>query len=65
MPVGRMKNILKYFAKWRSCSETEPLSVWEVLSEEYWRSIEPEQQIENSADSEYLEALRRYREERA
>jgi len=60
-----MKNILKHFAKWRSRSETEPLSVWEVLGEEYWRSIEPEQEIEKSADSEYLEALRRYREKRS
>jgi hypothetical protein len=43
----------------------EPLSVWEILGEEYWRSLEPEQEIESCADPEYLDALRRYREKRA
>ncbi|MGO9967884.1 MAG: hypothetical protein ACLPY2_11485 [Bryobacteraceae bacterium] len=60
-----MKEFLKHFARWQSHSETEPLSVWEVLGEEYWRSVSPEREIENSADCEYLEALKRYREKRA
>jgi hypothetical protein len=41
------------------------LSVWEVLGEEYWRSAEPNKEIETSADAEYLEALNRYRRERS
>jgi hypothetical protein len=56
---------LNPFAKRKSRSETEPLSVWEVLGEEYWRSVEPEKETEHCADPEYLEALARCREKRA
>jgi len=59
-----MKKTVKHFAKWMSRSEAEPLSVWEVLGEEYWRAMEPEEEIEKIADSEYLEALKSYREKR-
>lgn len=65
MPASHTKGFLKHFAKWKSRSKTEPLSVWEVLGEEYWRSLEPDKQPENSADPEYLAALSLYRERRA
>lgn len=65
MPAARTKRFVNPFTKRKSPSDTEPLSVWEVLGEEYWRSVDPDQELENSADPEYLEALRRYREKRA
>jgi hypothetical protein len=59
-----MLGFLKYFARRQPHSEAGPLSVWEVLGEEYWRSLAPGQEVADSADSEYLEAVRRYREYR-
>jgi hypothetical protein len=51
--------------KWRaSAYRAEALSLWEVLGEEYWRAAKPDQEIDNCADLEYLEAFRRYKEER-
>ncbi|MFN7993375.1 MAG: hypothetical protein U0Q18_07225 [Bryobacteraceae bacterium] len=64
MPAGRTNGLLSRLQKRRSRSRTEPLSVWEVLGEEYWRSVDPKQEPENCADPEYRDALTLYRERR-
>lgn len=64
MAAGR-RRLVSRLLKRESRSKAEPLSIWEVLGEEYWRSLEPDQEIEACADPEYLEALRTYREKRA
>lgn len=65
MAAGGSRRLLSRLVKRDSRSKTEPLSVWEVLGEEYWRSVTPDQEAETCADPEYLEALRCYREKRA
>jgi hypothetical protein len=47
-----------------SPDENEPLSVWEVLGEEYWRGADPPRDPEDCGDSQYAAALREYRERR-
>ena len=65
MPADRTKRLLNPFVKSKPRSEMEALSVWEILGEEYWRSVEPEQETEKCADLEYRIALSSYREKRA
>jgi hypothetical protein len=48
-----------------SPSQTEPLSVWEILGEEYWRGADPPRDPDDCGDSEYAAALREFREKRA
>jgi hypothetical protein len=45
-------------------SRGEPLSIWEVLGDEYWRGVNPDQDPERTADPEYREALGDYRRTR-
>ena len=47
-----------------SPEQKEPLSVWEVLGEEYWRGCDPPRDPEHCGDSEYAGALKEYREKR-
>jgi hypothetical protein len=65
MLADRTKVLLKRFAKRKSDSEPDSLSIWEVLGEEYWRSEEPQKETEQCAEAEYLEAVKLYREKRA
>jgi hypothetical protein len=44
-----------------SPDQKEPLSVWEVLGEEYWRGADPPRDPEDCGDSEYADALKKYR----
>ena len=52
------------FVRWMSPDENEPLSVWEVLGEEYWRGADPPRDPEDCGDSQYAAALKEYREKR-
>jgi hypothetical protein len=56
--------LLSRFFRWMSPDQTEPLSVWEVLGEEYWRGANPPRDPEDCGDSEYAGALKDYREKR-
>ena len=47
-----------------SQNDAEPLSVWEVLGEEYWRGANPPRDPELCGDPEYLRCLRQYQEKR-
>ncbi|MGA9626725.1 MAG: hypothetical protein WBQ65_19785, partial [Bryobacteraceae bacterium] len=38
------------------------MSVWEVLGEEYWRGADPPRDPDDCGDSEYDDALKKYRE---
>jgi hypothetical protein len=44
--------------------QQDPLSVWEVLGEEYWCGADPPRDPENCGDSQYAGALKEYREKR-
>ena len=55
-------SIFSRFFRWKSPDQTEPLSVWEVLGEEYWRGENPPRDPEDCGDSQYAGALKEYRE---
>src|ERR1039457_5650927 len=55
-------SIFSRFFRWVSPDSAEPLSVWEVLGEEYWRGADPPRDPEDCGDSEYAGALKDYRE---
>src|SRR5689334_3345869 len=65
MPASRKKGLLNHLKERKSDSAKEPLSVWEVLGEEYWRSAEPDRDPEESADPEYREKIAVYRDKRS
>jgi len=56
--------LLSRFFRGMSPDQTEPLSVWEALGEEYWCGTDPPRDPENCGDDEYASALQRYREKR-
>ena len=62
MRASASSTLLSRFVRWMSPDEQEPLSVWEVLGEEYWRGADPPRDPENCGDSEYAAALKEYRE---
>jgi len=64
MRVSASSRLLSRFFRWKSPDRTEPLSVWEVLGEEYWRGADPPRDPENCGDSQYAAALKEYREKR-
>jgi hypothetical protein len=47
-----------------SPDQRQPLSVWEVMGEEYWRGADPPRDPENCGDNQYAGALQAYREKR-
>src|ERR1039457_4360472 len=57
-------SIFSRFFRWVSPDSAEPLSVWEVLGEEYWRGADPPRDPEDCGDSQYASALKAYREKR-
>ena len=64
MRASASSKLLSRFLRWMSPDQKEPLSVWEVLGEEYWRGADPPRDPEDSGDSEYADALKDYREKR-
>ena len=62
MRASASSKLLSGFLRWMSPGRKEPLSVWEVLGEEYWRGADPPRDPEDSGDSEYAGALKEYRE---
>jgi len=61
MGIGRSFRALNRWARWGTRREAEPLSVWEVLGEEYWRGASPPRDPEQCGDPEYIDALENYR----
>ena len=57
--------MFRHFLKSNGHPKPQSLSVWEVLGEEYWRGVKPEEEIESSADPEYLARFRIYKEAQA
>src|SRR5664280_2435067 len=57
-------SIFSRFFRWMSPDQTEPLSVWEVLGEEYWRGANPPRDPDDCGDTQYATALKDYRDKR-
>ena len=64
MRTSASSKLFSRFFRWISPDQKEPLSVWEVLGEEYWRGADPPRDPDNCGDSEYAGALKDYREKR-
>ena len=62
MRASASSEVLSRFVRWISPDQKEPLSVWEVLGEEYWRGADPPRDPDDCGDSEYTGALQEYRE---
>ena len=61
MRATASSKLLNRFKRWMSPDQTRPLSVWEVLGEEYWRGADPPRDPDNCGDSEYAGALQECR----
>jgi hypothetical protein len=59
-----MRKMLARLAPWLGRREAEPLSVWEVLGEEYWRGANPPQDPDHPNDPEYAAAVGAFRQKR-
>src|ERR1017187_8245384 len=64
MWASASSKLLSRLFRWVSPDQAEPLSVWEVLGEEYWRGADPPRDPEDCGDSQYAGALKQYREKR-
>jgi len=64
MRASASSKLLSRFLRWVSPDQQDPLSVWGVLGEEYWRGADPPRDPENCGDSQYAGALKEYREKR-
>jgi hypothetical protein len=64
MRASASSKLFSRFLRWISPDQKEPLSVWEVLGEEYWRGADPPRDPDDCGDSEYAGALQEYRDKR-
>jgi hypothetical protein len=64
MRASASSKLFSRFLRWISPNQKEPLSVWEILGEEYWRGADPPRDPDDCGDSEYAGALQEYRDKR-